>query len=465
MTDPLAFDPPDYELRATVRRLGGVWREQWRLTAIGLAYAFAYSALSLAIPILVARAIDGSIVDHERPLWPQLVAITALALVRAGINFLRRYATARVGVGVEARMRQLLYSAYLHFPRAFYDLHPTGQVVSRATNDLYPIRYFIGWGLVQGAQSLMMLVGAGIVLVAVNPSLALWSALPLPLIALVAWRFAHRVMPISRAVQQRKADVTESANEAVVGIEMVQAFGREGDVQDRFAERADAVRTEVLRQARVESQHLPGLFYLPSLSIAVVLYLGGRQVIDGSLTYGEFALFIQLLLQLVWPLESMGWIINLGQRALASAGRTFAWIETVPTLEDPPDPQPLRARRAARRRAARRALRLPRRRAGAARRRASSVAPGEVLAICGPTGSGKSSLLELVPRFYDPDRTGSCCSAAATRARCGSPTSTPPPRSSPSARSCSPRACATTSPPAARTRRGRTSRPPARSRA
>ena len=161
MTEPVAFDPPDYELRATVRRLGGVWREQWKLTAIGLAYAFAYSTLSLVIPILVARAIDGSIVNHERQLWPQLVAITALALVRAGINFLRRYATARVGVGVEARMRQLLYAAYLRFPRAFYDLHPTGQVVSRATNDLDPIRYFIGWGMVQGAQSAMMIVGAG----------------------------------------------------------------------------------------------------------------------------------------------------------------------------------------------------------------------------------------------------------------------------------------------------------------
>ena len=159
------------------------------------------------------------------------MAITALAAVRAGINFLRRFATARVGVGVEARMRELLYAAYLRFPRAFYDMHPTGQVVSRATNDLYPIRYFIGWGLVQGAQSVMMLVGAGIVLGLTNPALALWSALPLPLIAVVAWRFAHRVMPISRAVQQRKADVTESANEAVVGIEMVQAFGREGDVQ------------------------------------------------------------------------------------------------------------------------------------------------------------------------------------------------------------------------------------------
>src|SRR4051812_1816572 len=139
MTDPLAFDPPDYELPATVRRLGGVWREQWKLTAIGLGYAFAYSGLSLVIPLLVARAIDDSIVTHERPLWPQLVAIIVLGLVRGGVNFLRRYATARVGIGVEARLRQLLYMTYLRFPRAFYDLHPTGQVVSRATNDLYPI--------------------------------------------------------------------------------------------------------------------------------------------------------------------------------------------------------------------------------------------------------------------------------------------------------------------------------------
>src|SRR4051795_10381330 len=255
MTDVVDFDPPDYGLRSTAARLLVVWREQWRLTALGLLYALGYSLLSLAIPLLVARAIDGSILHDDRPLWPQLGLIGVLALLRAGINFLRRYATARVGVGVEARMRELLYAAYLRFPRAFYDLHPTGQVVSRATNDLYPIRYFIGWGMVAGAQAVMMVIGAGVVLVLTNPALALWSALPLPLIALVAWRFAHRVMPISRAVQQRKADVTESADEAVVGIEMVQAFGREDDVRTRFADRAGAVRSEVLRQARIEAQH------------------------------------------------------------------------------------------------------------------------------------------------------------------------------------------------------------------
>jgi ABC-type multidrug transport system fused ATPase/permease subunit len=400
MIDVIDFDPPDYGLRMTARRLAGVWREQWRLTAIALVYALAYSGLSLAIPVLVARAIDGSIVGHERPLWPQLIAIVALAALRSGINFLRRYATARVGVGVEARLRELLYADYLRFPRAFYDVHPTGQVVSRATNDLYPIRYFIGWGMVAGAQAVMMVIGAGVVLVLTNAALALWSALPLPFIALVAWRFAHRVTPISREVQRRKGDVTESADEAVVGIEMVQAFGREGDVQERFAERAGGLRDEILRQARVESHHLPGLFYLPSVSVAIVLFLGGRAVIDGTLTFGEFALFIQLLLQLVWPLESMGWIINLAQRALASAGRSFAWLDRVPTLPEPARPEPLPAGRA-RVSLCDVSFAYP---SGEPVLRGVDleVVPGEVLAVCGGTGAGKSTLLGLVPRFYDP---------------------------------------------------------------
>src|SRR5918996_271036 len=130
-----------------------------------------------------------------------------LDFVRSGVNFLRRYATARVGVGVEARMRELLYAAYLRFPRAFYGVHPTGQVVSRATNDLYPIRYFIGWGLVQGAQSAMMIIGVAVVLALVNPLLALYALLAMPLVGILAWLFAVKVMPVSRQVQQLKADV------------------------------------------------------------------------------------------------------------------------------------------------------------------------------------------------------------------------------------------------------------------
>src|SRR3954469_16658065 len=301
-------DPPDLGVLPTLRRLLGLWRREWRLGVLGLSLALVYTLISIAIPLLTQRAVDDSIVSHRKPLWPYIVAIVVLAAVRFIGNFTRRFATARIGIRIEARMRELLYTAYLRYPRAFYDRHATGQVLSRATNDLYPIRYFIGWGLVQGMQSMMMIVAAGIVLVLVDPQLTLYAAVSLPPIGYVANRFGHRVSPISRRVQARKGDVTEAADEAVVGIEMVQAFGRENDVRERFGDRAEGVRSTVLRQAGVESRHLPGLYYLPALSVAAVVYFGGQAYIDGQLSIGHFYLFEALLLQLVWPLEALGWI-------------------------------------------------------------------------------------------------------------------------------------------------------------
>jgi ABC-type multidrug transport system fused ATPase/permease subunit len=400
-THATSVDPPDLGLLPTFRRLLRLWREQWKLGAFSLTCALAYTLVSVAIPILISQAIDNAIVPHKESKLPgYLAAIGGLALLRFIINFNRRYATARIGIRIEARMRELLYQAYLRYPRAFYDRHATGQVLSRATNDLYPIRYFIGWGLVQGMQSVMMIVAAGIVLGLVNWKLTLIAAVSLPLIGYVANRFGRLVSPISREVQARKGDVTESADEAVVGIEMVQAFGREDDVRGRFGDRAEGVRAAALRQAGVEAQLVPGLYYLPGLSIAAVVFFGGRAVIHGDLTIGQFVLFETLLLQLVWPLEAIGWILDLAQRALASAGRSFGWLDGIEPLPEPASPR-----------------RLPSGPLGVRFENLSFayggevdvlheldlvVEPGEIVAVCGSTGSGKTSLLNLLPRFYDP---------------------------------------------------------------
>ena len=409
-----SVDPPDLGLLPTFRRLLRLWREQWKLGIFGLTCALLYTLISIAIPILISRAIDNAIVPHEEHLLPPYIAaIGGLALLRFIINFNRRYATARIGVRIEARMRELLYHAYLRYPRAFYDRHATGQVLSRATNDLYPIRYFIGWGLVQGMQSVMMIVAAGIVLSLVNAQLTLYAAVSLPLIGFVANRFGRLVSPISRRVQARKGDVTEAADEAVVGIEMVQAFGREDDVRERFGDRAEGVRSAALSQASVESQHVPGLYYLPALSIAAVVFFGGRAVIHGDLTLGQFVLFETLLLQLVWPLEAIGWILDLAQRALASAGRSFGWLDGVEPLPEPASPR-----------------HLPPGPLGLRFKRVSFayggevdvlrdldlvVEPGEIVAVCGATGSGKTSLLNLLPRFYDPTGGGVLVGGVDTR--------------------------------------------------
>ena len=394
-------DPSDLKLWPTLRHLYPLWRAQWRLVLIGLSCALVFTGLSLAIPILIQRTIDNAIDGGDTSLLlPYLGLITLIAAARFGVNFTRRYATARIGIAVEARLRGMMYDAYLRFPRAFYDRHATGEVISRATNDIYPVRYFIGWGVVQALQSAMMLIGAAIVLVSVNARLTLYAALVMPAIAVLTYAFAHKVFPISRVVQAKKGHLTEATDEAVVGIEMVQAFGREGDVRDRFGGRAEAVRDETMRQAGIEARFLPGLIFLPSLGIAAVLYFGGRDAIAGTLTIGEFTLFITLLLQLVWPLEALGWIINLGQRATAAAARSFAWLDSIEPLREPAQP-----------------VRLP---DGPLPIRMEDVhfsygvgsevlsgvdlevSPGEIVAVCGATGAGKTSLLNLLPRFYDP---------------------------------------------------------------
>jgi ABC-type multidrug transport system fused ATPase/permease subunit len=298
-------NPPDLGLWPTVKGLARLWREQGQLVMLGLGCALVYSGLALAIPIVIRHAIDNAIAPksgHRAALWPYLLAVLGLAILRFAFNFTRRYATARTGIRVEWRMRELLYQAYLRYPRAFYDRHATGQVLSRATNDLYPIRYFIGWGVVQVCSSVMMIIGVTIVLLGVNARLALYAGLTMPLIALLTWRFARLVTPLSRVVQQRKADLTEATDESIVGMEMVQAFGREAEVRERFRERAEGVRQSSLREAGVEARYLPGLTFLPSMAIASVLFFGGRDVIDGNLTIGQFVLFNSLLLQLVWPL-------------------------------------------------------------------------------------------------------------------------------------------------------------------
>ena len=394
-------DPPDLTLWPTLRHLFPLWWAQRRLAAIGLTCAVVFTTLSLLIPILVQRTIDDAIDGGDSSLLvPYLAAIAAVATIRFGVNFTRRYATARIGVTVEARLRSKLYDAYLRFPRAFYDRHATGEVISRATNDIYPVRYFIGWGVVQAIQSVLMLTGAAIVLTVVNPKLALTAALAMPPIAVLMYFFAHRVFPISREVQKKKGHLTEASDEVVVGIEMVQAFGRESDVRDRFHDRAEAVRGETMRQATVEARFLPGLIFLPTLGIAAVLLVGGREAIAGNLTIGEFTLFVMLLLQLVWPLEALGWIVNLAQRATAAASRSFAWLDGIEALPQRADP-----------------LELPRGpltvrfddvhfRYGTGSEVLSGVdlevAPGEIVAVCGPTAAGKTSLLNLLPRFYDP---------------------------------------------------------------
>ena len=351
-------------------------------------------------------------------------------------------------------MRELLYQAYLRYPRAFYDRHATGQVLSRATNDLYPIRYFIGWGLVQGIQSVMMIIGVGIVLVLVDAA---------------ARRSTRRVaLPLIRGSSPplraaRLADLAPGA-----GAEGRRDRGRgRGSRRDRDGAgvRPRGRRSGALRRqgrGRPLDRRSPGRRRVaatcrasttsPRLSIAAVVYFGGQAYIDGQLTLGQFVVFETLLLQLVWPLEALGWITNLAQRALASAGRSFAWLEGIQPLPEPAEPRHLpgaRSGSASRTSASRTAARWT---SSTTSISSSSPARSSPSAVRRAPARRRSSISCRASTTRPRDASSS---AASTRATCRSRScarTSPSSRSGPSSSRCR---CARTSSRAARTRTGR----------
>src|SRR3712207_3259063 len=288
----------------------------------------------------------------------------------------------------------------LDLHHGFYDRSSTGELVSRATNDLRVVRFFVGWGMFQMFISLLTLVVVSAALLYLNAPLALVVLSPMPLLAFAAWRFAAKVHPIFRSVQQKLADVTTAVQENVSGIRVVKSFSRETFEKEQFADRAEGVLNETMAARGLRAFYIPGMSLLPATSIALLIIFGGRAVIEGSLTVGDFALFQLYLIQLVWPMQGFGMVIDQGQRALASCERIFEILDERPEVEAPQHPRP-----------------FPDHAPGVEFRDVSfsydgepvlngvnlKVEPGEAVAVVGATGSGKSTLLSLVSRFYDPD--------------------------------------------------------------
>ncbi|HLM77610.1 MAG TPA: ABC transporter ATP-binding protein [Rubrobacteraceae bacterium] len=374
------------------------------LLVLGLVCAVGVALSGIAIPWLVKEGIDRAFLpDGPRDpdlLLPLAGGILGLALLRFLFSSLRRYATNYLGHVVEYRLRKALFERMLSLHHGFYDKASTGELVSRATNDLRVVRFFVGWGMFQLFISLLTLVVVSAALLYLNAPLAAVVLSPMPLLALAAWRFAGKVHPIFRSVQQKLADVTTVVQENVSGIRVVKSFSREPFETDRFGERAEGVLNETLAARGLRAFYIPAMSFVPATSIAVLVLFGGRAVIEGTLTVGEFTLFQLYLMQLVWPMQGFGMVIDQGQRALASSERVFEILDTKLEVLPPEHPKP-----------------FPKGAPAIEFRDVSfsygggsilesvnlKVEPGETIAVIGATGSGKSTLLSLIPHFYDPD--------------------------------------------------------------
>ncbi len=384
-------------------------RGRWYLLVLGLICAVGLTLAGIAIPWLVKEGIDRAF-PPDGPgepslLWALAGGVLGLAVLRFFFSSLRRFSTNYLGHIVEYRMRKALFEKMLSLHHGFYDGASTGELVSRATNDLRVVKFFVGWGMFQLFVSLLTLVVVSAALLYLAAPLALIVLSPMPFIAFAAWRFAKKVHPIFRSVQQRLADVTTAVQENVSGIRVVKSFSREPFETDRFGERAEGVLNETLAARGLRAFYIPGMSFLPATSIAILVFFGGRAVVEGTLTLGEFTLFQLYLMQLVWPMQGFGMVVDMGQRALAATERAFEILDSEPDVLSPRRPEP-----------------FPEGTPDIEFRDVCfsydggscgepilggvnlRVEPGETVAVVGATGSGKSTLLSLIPRFYDPQR-------------------------------------------------------------
>jgi ABC-type multidrug transport system fused ATPase/permease subunit len=397
--DPAGRQPPD---RRTFVRLLGFLRPYRASFVVSSLLAIASQVAFIGIPIITGFVFDELEEGRDREMWvivAGIAGIVGLGLVRAGLMLGRRLISGRQALAVEYDIRDELYSHFLRLSFGFYDRSQTGQLMSRATIDLQSVRFFLGYGLIFFAQHVVTVVVVTVVLFILDWRLALVAVAITPAIVFTAARYSRVSHPVLRDVQQKIADVATVAEESIVGVHVVKSFSQEERREKRFARAADSVFHQTLAANRQRALYVPLLTFLPSLAVAAVLLFAGRMVVSGSMTTGQFVTFNLLLAMLVMPLRMIGMWIGQSQRATAAGERIFEVLDEPEEIADRPDAVPLPPGPGHLRfenvdfgydpdRPVLRAIAL-------------DVAAGRTVALIGRTGSGKTTLASLVPRFYD----------------------------------------------------------------
>jgi ABC-type multidrug transport system fused ATPase/permease subunit len=386
-------------LRIFGRLLGFLRPYRWSLV-VSIVLAAASQAASLALIRVTQSVIDEGIRAHDQRMVWILVGIgVALGAAKALLLVGRRFISGRQALGVEFDMRNALYAHLLRLSFGFYDRHQTGQLMSRATVDLQGVRFFLGYGLIFFAQNLFTIVGATAIMFWTEWRLALVALAITPVLIALAYRYSSVSHPVLRDVQQKMADVATVAEENIVGVHVVKSFAQEEQEAQKFDGRSEAVFRRTIDANKQRSLYVPLLAFIPLLAQGAILLFGGWMVVHDQLTVGEFFAFNLYVSMLIMPLRMLGMWIGQSQRATASGERIFQVLD---------EPEEISDRRGA--------IDLP---PGEGRVQFEGVtfgydatrpvlheidleiAPGRNVALIGHTGSGKTTLTALVPRFYD----------------------------------------------------------------
>jgi len=389
--------------RRTFARLLSFLRPYKRGLVISIVLAIGSQVAQIALIWVTGRGvIDQALVDHDTSrLWLYVGAIAGLGLASSVLMLGRRLISGKQALDVEMDMRQGIYSHLVRLSFGFYDRHQTGQLVSRATVDLQGVRWFLGYGLIFFFQNVLTVASVTVVLFFFEWRLALVVLAVTPVIVALAYRYSHVAHPTLRDVQQKLADVATVSEENIVGVHVVKAFAQEPAEEEKFRGRNEALFAQTIRANRQRATYVPLLSFVPLLAQAAVLLVGARMVAHGSLTVGSFVSFNLYLALLVMPLRSLGMWIGQAQRATASGERIFQVLDEPEEIADkpaavelPPGDGEIRLENVS-------FSYLPGR--PVLERIDLALDAGTTLALIGHTGSGKTTLASLVPRFYDVD--------------------------------------------------------------
>jgi ABC-type multidrug transport system fused ATPase/permease subunit len=385
---------------STFRRLLGFLRPYRK--AVGWSFALAAGAMgaTVLIPYLTGRAIDAIIHHHRHSLTLLAIAIGVAGIARLALSVTRRLVAGRVSLGVELDLRNRLYGQLQRLELSFFDNQQTGQLMSRATVDLQAVRFFLGYGLIFIGQSLLTIALAGFAMFLLRPELAALALAPVPFVVLVARSYGKRSQPALREVQQRIGELTADVEENISGVRVVKAFAQERPQLDRFRHTVSRVFDQAIYATRIEARYVPLISFLPNLGLGAILLVGGREVINGTLTVGQFTAFYAYLLMLISPMRTLGYMLSASQRAVASGQRIFEILDREPTIASPAGAPALPDGSG----------RVTLRGVGLTFEGSSSpaltdvdldVPAGRTVALVGAMGSGKTALVSLLPRLYD----------------------------------------------------------------
>ncbi|WP_067128619.1 ABC transporter ATP-binding protein [Microtetraspora malaysiensis] len=385
------------------------WSSLWRLKSylrpytrpVVLMWAAAVLGIAAAIltPLVGKEIIDGPVAHGDQDaLLPLGLLALALGVAEALLTFLRRWSQAAPVLGLETAIRDDLYRHLQRLPMRFHDEWQSGQLLSRATTDLSTIRRFLGFGVLFLVMNVLQLTTVTVVLLRMYWPLGLLvagSAIP---VIILSNRFEKRYIRISRQVQDEQGDLATFVEESALGVRTIKAFGRRRHVAATYDGLAGKVYRTSLEKVRLSSRFFTFLEVVPNVTLAMVLLLGALAVGGGWLTLGTLVAFTTLVLQLVWPVTSLGYILAMGQEAMTSADRVVEVLDTVPEIDGG-------AQVVAEPRGHLRfegvGFRFPGAERPVLRDVWLEVEPGETIAIVGATGSGKTTLTALVPRLVD----------------------------------------------------------------